>query len=378
MSQITTIGFAALAMTVVLAAVMLPGVVHADDEPEPRGVVVTIGEDDGAVALGAAREAGGAVWRPAAIAATNPPPVPGPEAAVEALRGFYLDADFLRCLSQLNDRTLDRTALLSNGHLDAAAAVGIYGGACALGAADTDLAASLLREVAVAELPATAALEVVSPDVQRVAEEERRAVAEADRVTVRVTSQPAGAAVAVDGGGRRCAATPCELSLTPGEHVFVVEALGFARRTERRDMREDASLELALDPAPSDVVTNQLAHALGREVPPDDALFVRATSRAFGARLVVLSFERGGRHHAALYDRASGHIVAEASVANDEGPEVAVGSVVNEWRGQVESTPFYQHPLFWIATVGAAIAAGVIVFLVVAPPDPRHDIVFGN
>jgi hypothetical protein len=303
--------------------------------------------------------------------------VQAPDDAVAALRGFYLEADFLRCLSQLSDRRLDRKALVAAGHLEAAAAVFVFGGACALGAEDADLAETLFDELAVLELPASGPLEVVSPDVQQLAEARRQAIAREDRVTMRLTTRPAGAALAVD-GVHRCNATPCEVSLPPGEHVVVIEALGYVPRTEPRLIDANLTIELALDPAPSGVARRQLAHALHGDVSPDGALFIRAASRALGARLAVVVFARERRLHAAIYDRRSDRVVAESSVSGEDGVELAVRTVVSEWRGETEPTPVYRSPWFWIATIGAAAIAGVIVGLIVIPPEPRHDVVFGN
>ncbi len=348
------------------------------DDQEILGVVLCVGDVDGRVAVEAARDTGGATWRAAEIAAEPLPSQGTPDEAVAALRSFYLEADFLRCLSQLSDRRLDRTALVAEGHLEAAAAVFVFGGACALGAEDADLATSLFDELAALELPASQALEVVSPDVQQLAETRRQALARRRRVHMRLVSSPAGATLEVD-GVRKCSATPCEVSLPPGEHVLVVEALGHVPRMERRALEGgDEVVELALDPAPSGVARNQLADALYRDVSPDDALFIRAASRALGARLVVAVFERDHQEHAAIYDRQNDRVVAESSVSAEEGPALAVRTVVNEWRGETESRPIYASPWFWVATLGAAAVAAVIVGLIVIPPGPRYDIVFGN
>jgi len=180
----------------------------------------------------------------------------------------------------------------------------------------------------------------------------------------------------VDGGAQRCRATPCDLAVPPGQHVITVAQLGYARRTVQRTLAADTGLRLALDPAPGPEQRAQLDAALADGQDPDGPRFVRAVGMAFGARVVVVVRPSGEGASASLYDRARNRILARTTVDRVDEAPAAVRSVIAEWRGITEPTPLLEEPLFWLGAGAVALATGIIVFLLVSPGDPRHDIVF--
>jgi hypothetical protein len=174
----------------------------------------------------------------------------------------------------------------------------------------------------------------------------------------------------------RCPATPCDLAVLAGEHVITVERLGYARRTVQRTLEGAADLRLALDPAPAPEQRAQLGAALAAGEDPDGPRFVRAAAMAFGARLVVVARPGGDGASASLYDRARGRIVARTTVDRADQAPAAIRSVIAEWRGITEPTPLLEEPLFWVGAGVVALATGIVVYLLVNPGEPRHDIVF--
>jgi hypothetical protein len=358
---------------VLWALVALATPARADELPE--GAVVVLGEVDDARTLAAARDAGGARFRADRFEAASPDAPDAPTELVGTLRERYLDADFLRCLARLSDSALDRWRLLEEGHREAFAEVAVFGAACAHGAADEALARGLLESAVIAAVDLAPHLPVTNPEFQALAASVRDAASERGRARLTLTTRPSGAHVIIDGGAVECRATPCELSLVPGEHVLLIRRLGAAPRIVRQAVREDMELALRLDPAPADELRAQLGEAIHAEMAPDAAPFVRAVASAVGARVVVIAWRADGRAHALVYDRALSRVVARTSVEGDD-PTTAVRATVVEWRGVVEPTPLYAEPLFWAGIAGVTTVTAIVVYLLVSPPEPRHDIVF--
>lgn len=343
----------------------------------PAGVVVVVGAADAAQALAAAEASGGAAWRLERLVAAAPRSEPEPpRAALESLRAAYLEADFLRCLTRLQDPELAVPHLLEAGHRAAAAQAGVFGAACAFGAQDAALARGLLESVFVAELDPTEALGVTTPDFQALAESVRVRVIEAARVAVTIRTRPSRASVQVDGGSTRCAATPCVLSLLAGEHVLSIGRLGYSTRVVRERFEQTTARALSLDPASETVVRSQLADTLAGGRSPGEIEISRAAASAFEVRVVVVAWSERDRVHAAVYDRARDGILARISSDGSTASASAVRSVVSEWRGITEPTPLYAEPLFWATTIGVAVLTGLTMYLLLRPGDTRYDIVF--
>jgi hypothetical protein len=93
-----------------------------------------------------------------------------PRTEVELLARAYLNADFLRCLTELQRPSLDLERLLEEGRRSEAASVGLIASACALGAGDDGRARELVRRLLVRELDGPSSL--TTPEFQRLAEAE--------------------------------------------------------------------------------------------------------------------------------------------------------------------------------------------------------------
>lgn len=368
-------------MTAVVAAMALgprPAQAQAA-EPEtarPEGVVLVVGDTAGEAALVGARRAGGGRFRGIAIRARAPEAPRAPTAELEGLRAAYLEADFLRCLSRLQSEALDADDLLAAGLRAAATTSLVFGAACAFGAGDESLARARLERASAAELDVAADLAVTNPDFQRLAESVRAAVVGRERVRLRVTSDPTGARVHLDGRRQDCLATPCELTVVPGRHVLGLTHPGHAPRVVSQSIEADAQLGFALDGAAPGTVSAQIEAALTEGAEPDDPVLARAASLAYGARLLVVVFEDEGRTTATAFDRSRDAVVARVTVRGRDA-ETAAHAVVREWRGLTEPTPIARNPWFWIGTAGAAAVTGLSMWLLLRPAPEQHDLVFG-
>src|SRR3982751_5947965 len=136
----------ALPMLCKLAA---PSPAEAADDTPAAVVVLNDLSSDGAVE--AARETMSAHWRLERLSSEKPPErAPIPE--VEELSRAYLNADFLRCLTELQRSSLDLDRLLEHGRRTEAGKVGTIAAACSLGAGDEARARELVRRLLVFEL----------------------------------------------------------------------------------------------------------------------------------------------------------------------------------------------------------------------------------
>jgi hypothetical protein len=314
-------------------------------------------------------------WRIEAITAESAPPVI-PEGDVEGLVRAYLNADFLRCLTELQRASLDLDRLLEHGHRREAAQVGTIAAACALGAGDEVRARELVRRLLVRELDQPDMLRRTTPQFQRLAEDERLVAQRLGRATVEVRTEPSGASVQVD-GTMRCLLSPCRLHVLRGEHVVVTERLGRRGRALTAMLDEDQSLTIALDPASAEETRHQLALRLGAGVDPSGFDISRAAASAFGVGLLALVWRRGAQVHASVFQRSGGGLTHVA--LDDHGPDPAARAVreaLREWRSDTGPRSMLRQPLFWVTAGGVALLSAAAVFLFVRPREPRHDLVF--
>jgi hypothetical protein len=70
---------------------------------------------------------------------------------------------------------------------------------------------------------------------------------DAERVSVRVTTQPVGASVHLAGGGELCAETPCSFDAVRGEQIAIQARLGVRRAYARVAPEEATDLHMVLD-----------------------------------------------------------------------------------------------------------------------------------
>jgi PEGA domain len=337
--------------------------------------VVVVGDLPPDGALEAAREQVPGRWRVEPLKPEARPPV-SPQADVELLSRAYLNADFLRCLTELQRPTLDLERLLEEGRRMDAAHVGTIAAACSLGAGDEGRAREIVRRLLVRELDEPDFLRKTTPDFQRMAEDERHVAQRLPRVTVEVRTEPPGASVEVD-GAMRCQMSPCRLHLLRGEHVVVTDKLGQRRRSLTAMLDADQTLTVALDPAAADEIHRQLALTLGSGADPSGADIARAASTAYGVGLLALVWRKGGQVHANVFQRSGGGLTHVAMDATGPDPAArAVSTALREWRSETGPRSMLRQPLFWGTAVGVALASAVAVFFLVRPKEPRHDVLF--
>jgi hypothetical protein len=315
-------------------------------------------------------------WRLETIKPVAAPPPPPPPAEIEDLARAYLNADFLRCLTELQRSSLDFDRLLEHGRQADAAHVGTIAAACALGAGDEARARELVRRLLTRELEDAQTLRKTTPQFQRLADEERQSEQRSGRVNVEVRTDPEGASVMVD-GSMRCRASPCRLHLRRGEHVIVTDKLGRRPRALTTLLDEDQTLTVALDLASADEIWRQLSSTLGSGADPSGVDIARAASTALGAGLLVLAWQRGGHVHASVFQRSGGgltHVAMDAS--GKDAAAKAIETALREWKTETGPRSMFRQPLFWTTAIGVALVSAATVFFIYRPLEARHDIVF--
>jgi hypothetical protein len=360
---------------VMLAVVHVASMAHAE-RSLPSGVVLAVGDVDLAAALRAAKTAGGARWRGSELRPQRAHPPATPQEAVEKLKSLYLEADFIGCLSQMQNGTLDIDAMIFAGQRAAAGTTCILAAACAFDAGDKQLAQSLLMRATIAELP-TKALEQTKPGVQRLMETLQAEAMERPRVPLIVRSDPPDAAIRVDGvASPRCRSSPCRLHLRKGRHLLRLTRLGYLPRLVAVELEAGLERIIALDPAPAARARRQLADALSAGAATDTRAFVQTIAQAEQVQVVVVAtHDAKSRAGATLYDHQLERIVARSRVTNSsDGVASAVRAVIAQWRGEVEDRPLWKRPLFWGITVGSIAATAVMVFLLTRPAEERFAI----
>src|SRR5215831_4519006 len=130
---------------------LFAGVDPARAAADVAAAVVLIGDLPSGRALEAARDQVPGRWRLELLKPESRPPLP-PRAEVELLSRAYLNADFLRCLTELQRPSLDTERLLEENRRAEAAQVGMLAAACSLGAGDEGRARDLVRRLFVRDL----------------------------------------------------------------------------------------------------------------------------------------------------------------------------------------------------------------------------------
>jgi hypothetical protein len=361
-------------LTAVLALYFTASAHSAPDSP---GAIVVVGGLSPAGVVEAAHAQLPALWR-LEVLKTNREPTPSnlvPE--LERVGQAYLEADFLRCLTQLNSASLNFDRLLEQGRRDDAARVGTYAAACALGARDEGHARNLVRRVLIRELDDAGVLRRTTPEFQRLAEDERQKLLLSGRVTLAVRTEPDGAAIEVD-GAVRCPASPCRLPLLRGEHVIVAEKMGRTRRAVAVLLENDQTLAFGLELAPAEEARRQLAQTLATGADPSGIEMAKTASTAFGVGLVVLAWQRSGQVHANVYDRSADSLTHVALSAEPGATARVVAAALGESRVRNARRGWWRQALFWSVVCGVAVAGIATMFLRGKPRAGRgmNDIAF--
>ena len=324
-----------MASVVALAAIGLVATGVADARaPEDPSAVVVIGTLASDGALAAASGQVPSRWRLERLAPQAAATPPSFGADIDAVARAYREADFLRCLAQI-EAGLEPDALLRLGRHAEAARAGTLAAACALGAGDEQEARALLQRLSARDLVDTDVLRQTTPAFQRIAEEERAAAHQRGYVTVEVRTEPEGARVVVNGISR-CPAAPCRVHVLRGEHHLIADKLGYRRRvvTPVADA-DDATVRVVLEPASADETRQQLTTALAAGADPSAAEITRATASAFGAGLLVLVWARQWQVHAAAY-HVGGDALTHVAFDGPQATPRAVAAALHGWR---EATP---------------------------------------
>jgi PEGA domain-containing protein len=350
----------------------------ADD---PSAVVVIGGlEPEGALAAAGSEVPGH--WR---LETLVPRAIPAgiSHARLDTLARTYREADFLRCLTGIDD-TLDPDLLLQLGHRAEAARAGTLAAACALGAGDEGRARDLLRRLSARELVESNMLRRTTPAFQRIADEERQAAQRRGWVAVDVNSDPDGASIHVN-GVKRCPAAPCRVHLLRGEHLLVAHKLGHRSRTLTPVLERDHAVTMKLDPASADETRRQLATALGAGIDPSGVEIPRATASAFGVGMLVLVWARDWQVHAAAY-QAGSPTLTHVAVDGREATPRAVAAALHGWRATVgsqtqaranrASISMFSELVFWLMGVAVAFASIALAFRLHRSKQVRHGVAF--
>jgi hypothetical protein len=354
-----------------LAVLSLARVARADIP----AAIVLVGALPADGAIEAARQEMPAAWRITRVVPPTPSRVPATDES-QSLARAYFDADFLRCLTNLQSSSLDVDRLLERDRREDAARVGTLAAACALGAGDKPRARELVHRLLVRGLESADTLRQTTPEFQTLVDEERISVRRLSSLTIEVQTNPDRASIHVD-GILRCLNSPCRVHVIRGEHLITAEHLGRRPRAVTMDLKEDQRVTLALDEAPAEDVRGQLLVALAAGTHPTDVEMSQAAASAFGARIVVLVWAEQNAVHATAYDRAIDKIASH--VAIDAGPDAvpaAVRAAVHEERGVIGPKPIVKQPLFWLTVAGVALLTGSIVLLANRPTEVQHEIVF--
>jgi len=286
--------------------------------------------------------------------------------AMEAIQANYLNADFLTCMVALQRPDLDLDQILAAGRVDIAARLLVLSAACAEGAGDLNVAEAFLRRAFLLDLDLTPPLRETTPELQAIAERIRTETNQLPTLEIPLQTRPTGLPISID-GRPACSSTPCSVTLRPGPHLIQASALGYEPRQETRAIQDASPIQLTLEPASAPASLAQLRLTLNHQPDPSSLSFTRAASTAFASRVVLLLWQSDGAHFAAIYDRATDHVVAQTRT--ETGPLLAAQSVYAEWRGDAIPPPLVRNPWFWTGTVGVAILAGVGAWFFARPEN---------
>jgi len=339
---------------------------------ERRGVVVSIGEPDPSLAEGACA-AGDVPFRADALSPRTATPSPVDEAVVREAEQAWIDADFERCVQRLEPIELD--ALLADGAREVAGRVASLRARCRFGLDERLEARRVIERALAAALPG---LDAGTIDFRRFVDEVRASRGDLPGVPLEVRADVEPLRVSIDGRVARCTRSPCTLSVAPGFHVVVVEAVGRDRAISTLDVRGPRSVEVTLPPASAAATREAIERALGEGAAPDEPALTGALAQAYDEAIVVLTWADSGRAHAVLYDRALGRVVARAAASDGQGGAcAAVHAALGEWWGVVRPRPIEEEPWLWLSLGAAAVAVGVVIGLVVGfvPVGNRREIV---
>ncbi|MBL8956279.1 MAG: PEGA domain-containing protein, partial [Myxococcaceae bacterium] len=259
----------------------------------PSISVVTRGADVAQEALDAAAQ--GVVLRRVELPNSPEPTLmlPAlPQERISAARKAYVDADFNRCIEQVNDDAALTTALGQRDRVSAARIL-LWRVACHVGAGKLEPARRAATQLAVSSLQVPAEAGSVSPEVEAVIAKAYTQAAAMKTIPLSVGGT-ADARVELDGRSTGCT-TPCTLEVLEGAHVVRLDADGYESDVKLvRAAAPTAALDVQLNAAAPELAAAQWSARYRTAPDADGARSVRLLSTALRAsRLLMVTSEEG-------------------------------------------------------------------------------------
>jgi hypothetical protein len=307
--------------------------------------------------------------------ATSAPSDDGEAATFARARSAYVDADFEACLEALGAPTRVDDALGLR-RRSVAARLAFWRAACAFAAGDETTASRVVERMATMRLPIPSDVELASPTFERLLADVYASVAARAPVEARLDATSSGAVLVDDLD--RCA-TPCTLTLPPGEHVVRFEGPG---STPVHLTTRFPSEPLRLDPSPASpsLAAEQWAARIASGGDPEDAISLRLLARAIRARNLVLLTAEVPELRAALVVDGRRITRAAREGAREGELEAAVEPLLRELlvEGSVlePPPPLWRRPGLWVGVVLTAAVVATVTALLVREPTTRTEVGF--
>jgi hypothetical protein len=296
-----------------------------------------------------------------------------------AVRTAYDDGELERCLAALPDDAAVAAAL-ERGDRIVASRASFWRMACLRALGRVDEAMLVAHDHAVRALPFPPDLGAANATAETMLRDAHRDVSAAQLARVRVTSDPLGASIAIDGAPTG-ETTPADVSVPPGAHLVTLALATYATRsTEVIVGAETPPLSFALAPLEPEAAAAALHAALVDGVTLDADVSLALLATALRARSLVLVSRDADRLRASLIGTADADgaraIVRGERVGEHVGDvDGLLRDVLVRARLAAPAPAFYELPEVWI-TVAAAIAIGVGVGLGIAfQPEPVTRVV---
>jgi hypothetical protein len=346
--------------------------------PEVPWVVFASPAVQARVAAGLAREherSGARFVRVVPVVEVEPPAPDGAASRAAEAHRALVEADAPRCLELLEGDDLVATSLAA-GRRATAARVLVGRVACHVALGNADAARVQARTLAVLglDLPDGGS----SPEAESIVADAAVEVARSAPLVVDVRAGAVRAAVVLDGGAPVCA-TPCALPVRPGTHHLRLEADGFAPAVQVIDVSAPRTIDVALAVAPPPLAMRQWNARHASAPAPDGAESLALLSSALRRRtlLVVSARDAAGRgvvRGALLREGALAFRAERVGASEDLEAHVdeAAAELLRE-GGLVADESVLESPWFWVGTIGTAIAASVVTYVVLREPDTRVE-----
>lgn len=323
------------------------------------------------------REAARRTRLPITLRVVDPPRSPtapsddGDASTFALVRAAYVDADFEACIQALGEPTRVDDAL-GRRRRPVAARLAFWRAACAFAAGDEPTATRVVERMATMRLPIPSDVELASPTFERLLAEVYATVAARAPVEARFDATSSGSVVVDDLD--RCA-TPCALSLPPGEHVVRFEGPG---STPLHVTARFPGAPLRLEPSPASptLAAEQWSARVASGADPEDAVSLRLLARAIRARhLVLLTPEAPELRGALVIDgrritRAAREGELEASL------EPLLRELLVEGAVLEPPPPLWRRPGLWVGVVLTAAVVATVTALLVREPPTRTEFGF--